>query len=465
MKRFGIEVGTVGPGTFEVHISVPGEITFNESTLAHIVPGISGIVREVDGDIGDAVTAGEAIAWLESTELGGAKVKYLSRLSELSCCAIELVRAQEIHDNTLKLLETLKISPSLEDLRSLNGSGMGMNRSLLVSSYAEFTFARDAYLREKDLFEKKISSKEDFLKAESAFKKADAKYVATQDSVNFDINRNLLEAKQAQDVQEIELKAAERLLYVLGLNTEDINDLKALSTNKPSQSNQEEQCSDPNCTECALEGAAGSSDINVTNEKLAWYPIRAAFDGTIINRHITLGEFVSNASEIFVVADLTKVWLDLQIHQKDVAHVSKGQEVIISGKSGVSESKGVIDRVYPVIDGSSRTTVARVILDNTAGQFRPGMFVSADVQVEKHTAEVVVAKDSLQNVDDQTCVFVKDDHGFELRQVELGLSNDEFVEVVFGLESGEMIVTRNSFRLKAELEKAGGAHAGHGHAH
>jgi len=179
-----------------------------------------------------------------------------------------------------------------------------------------------------------------------------------------------------------------------------------------------------------------------------------------------LGEVVSNASDIFVVADLTTVWLDLQVHQKDVALISKGQEVIVLAKSGVSETKGVIDRVYPVINGSTRTTVARVVLDNSARQFRPGMFVTANVLVEKRSTEVVVAKSSLQSVDDITCVFVRDDHGFELRPVELGLSNDELVEVVSGLTAGETIVTKNSFRLKAELEKASGAgHAGHGHAH
>ena len=73
-------------------------------------------------------------------------------------------------------------------------------------------------------------------------------------------------------------------------------------------------------------------------------------------------------------------------------------------------------------------------------------------------------KSILQDVDDKTCVFIQNEQGFEARPVTVGWSNDECVEIVSGLRPGEKIVTKNSFRLKAELEKtAGGGHAGHAH--
>ncbi len=469
IKKYGIEVDMAGSGEFEVHLSVPGEITFNANKLAHIVPAVPGIVRQVVKNRGDAVVAGEVLAWLESTKLGGAKVDYLAKQSEISCCSIELTRAQEVYDNTVNLLETLKSSPSLETLRNMNGTAMGMNRSLLVSSYAEYIFARETYLREKDLYEKKISSKEDFLRSESAFKKADAQYAAMRDSVNFTVYRDLLEAKRAQNTREIELKAAEQLLYVLGLTAKDVNDLAVLSKNQGTPIEEEEECNDPNCAECAAKALAKGqeadiSDVRITNEKLAWYPIRSPFGGTIIEKHITLGEVVKDDSEIFVVADLNTVWVNLQVHQKDIGLIRKGQKVIISAKSSVPETKGVIDYVEPVVDGKTRTSLARVVLDNTSGQLRPGTFITAEVLVEKRKAELVVAKDILQDVDDKTCVFIQDEHGFEAHPVTIGWSNDKYVEIVSGLRAGEIIVTKNSFRLKAELEKtAGGGHAGHAH--
>ena len=462
VRKYGIEVERAGSGEFEVNLSVPGEITFNENKLAHIVPTVPGKVRQVLKNVGDTVVAGEVIAWLESTKLGGAKVDYLTKQSEVSCCSIELTRAQEVYNNTVKLLETLKDSPSLEVLRNINGSAMGMNRSLLVSSYAEYTFARETYLREKDLYEKKISSKEDYLKAESSFKKADAKYAALRDSVNFEVYLNLQEARRAQNTREIELKAAEQRLYVLGLTSEDVNNLTVLSKNWGAQI-EEEECNDPNCTECA---AKGESDISITDEKLAWYPIRSPFEGTIIRKHITLGEVVKDDAEVFVVADLKTVWVDLQIHLKDIGLIKKGQDVIISAKSNVPRTKGVIDYVEPIVDGKTRTSHARVIVENTSGELRPGTFVTADVLVNKRKAELMVAKNILQDIDDDTCVFVQNEHNFEARPVTVGWSNDKYVEIISGLQAGEKIVTKNSFRIKAELEKAAGSgHAGHGHAH
>jgi multidrug efflux pump subunit AcrA (membrane-fusion protein) len=353
----------------------------------------------------------------------------------------------------------------------MNGSAMGMNRSLLVSSYAEYIFAREAYLREKDLYVKKISSKEDYLKADSAFKKADAQYAAMRDSVNFEVYLNLQEAKRAQNTRMIELKASEQLLYLLGLTTEDVNDLAALSINPGGLATEVEECDDPNCTDCAAEALAkglGSdiSNLQVTNEKLAWYPIRSPFEGTITEKHITLGEVVKDDSEVFVVADLDTVWVNLQVHQKDIGLIRKGQKVMISSKSSVPETKGVIDYVEPVVDGKTRTSLARVVLDNTSGRLRPGTFITAEVLVEKRKADLVVAKDILQDIDDETCVFIQNEHGFEAHPVSIGWSNDKYVEIVSGLRPGEKIVTKNSFRLKAELEKtAGGGHAGHGHVH
>ncbi|HUU16798.1 MAG TPA: efflux RND transporter periplasmic adaptor subunit [Sedimentisphaerales bacterium] len=467
INEIGIELATAGGGKIEVSVSLPGEITFNANKLAHIVPTIPGIVRQVVKDVGDTVVAGEVIAWLESTELGEAKVQYLAKQSEVSCCSIELVRAQEVYDNTLKLLETLKSSPSLETLQKMNDSAMGMNRSLLVSSYAEFTFAKEAYLREENLYE--ISSKEDFLKAESTFKKADAQYVATQDSVNFEIQRNLLEARRAQHIREIELKAAERLLYILGLAAEDVNDLAALSKSQSPQAKEEEECNDPNCAECAAKAAAKDqvltvTDLRITNEKLAWYPIRTPFDGTIIDKHITLGEVVGDDAEVFVVADLSSVWVDLHVYPKDLMKIKKGQKVVISAGQTMPDAEGVISYVGPVVGTESRTALARVVLRNSSRVIRPGLFVTAKVAIDNVEADVIVPKDAIQTLEGKKCVFIKDEHGFEPSFITLGQSNAGYVQVTSGLNPGQQYVTNGAFELKSKIITSTlDSHAGHGH--
>jgi cobalt-zinc-cadmium efflux system membrane fusion protein len=469
INEIGIELATAGDGKLEVSVSLPGEITFNQNKLAHIVPTIQGIVRRVVKDVGDTVVAGEIIAWLESTKLGGAKVQYLARQLEVSCCSIELVRAQEVYDNTLKLLEMLKGSPSLETLRKMNGSAMGMNRSLLVSSYAEFTFAKETYLREKGLYEDKISSKEDFLKAESAFKKAEAQYIATQDSINFEVQRNLLETKRAQRMREIELKAAEQSLYILGLTPEDVKALAAQAKNQNLPATEEQECDDPNCAECAAK--AGSEDqllsvtgFPITNEKLTWYPIRSPFDGTIIDKHITLGEVVNDAADIFIVADLSTIWVDLHVYQKDLMKIKKGQKVIIFAGQTMPDAEGVISYVGPVVGAESRTALARVVLPNSTGVFRPGLFITAKVTVDDVEADVIVPERAVQTLEGKKCVFVKDEHGFEPSFITLGQSNAGYVQVTSGLNPGQQYVTKGAFELKATIVTSTlDSHAGHGH--
>ena len=466
ISAIGLETAIAGPGVIDVHISLTGEIKVNQDRMAHIVPTVPGIVRQVLKGIGDTVIAGEIIAWLESTEVGGAKLDYLTKQSEISCCSIETVRAEEVYDNTLKLLETLKSTPSLETLRNTDGGVMGNNRSQLVSAYAELIFARQSYLREKDLYEKKISSKDDFLSAQREFNKADAEYVALQDSISFQVKHDLLEARQAQQIREIELQAAIRLLYLHGLTAKDMEDLWSLAKDQNSQSTPQEECNDPDCTECAVEGhaSAGAEIIGIANEKIAWYPIRSPFEGTIINKHITLGEFVTEASDILIVADLSSVWIDLHVYPSDLMKIEKGQSVVISADQMPPGVEGVISYVGPVVGTESRTATARVVLPNSTGSLRPGLFVTAEVAIGGIEADVLVPKDVVQTLDGKKYIFIKDEHDFEPSFVRLGQSNTGFVQILSGLAPGQEYVTKGAFALKSKIATSTlDSHAGHGH--
>ena len=112
-EQYGIELATAGPGKIGTQLVLPGEVKLNEDRIAHIVPRAAGIVREVVKSVGDSVVAGETMAWIESAELGEAKVDYLSKWTELGSCKIDLARAEEIHDNTRSFLDLLKSNPSV----------------------------------------------------------------------------------------------------------------------------------------------------------------------------------------------------------------------------------------------------------------------------------------------------------------------------------------------------------------
>ena len=196
------------------------------------------------------------------------------------------------------------------------------------------------------------------------------------------------------------------------------------------------------------------------------FTVRAPFSGTIIRKHITTGEAVRGDTDIFTLTDMDTVWADLQVFQSDAGFLEVGQELEIRADHGMDPVLGRISVFNPVVDSDSRTSLARVVLENRSGRLRPGTFITARVAAGNHQADLVLKRDAVQEIDGDHFVFVRSPDGFEARRVELGRSNSEYAQITGGLETGELVAVRNSFMLKAELEKSDeGAHAGHGHSH
>lgn len=191
-----------------------------------------------------------------------------------------------------------------------------------------------------------------------------------------------------------------------------------------------------------------------SNESLTPYEVKALMNGTVIERHLVVGELIKEGITAFVIADLTEVWAELRIYQKDLGAVRKGQRAAIAAGHGVAEGQGQISYVAPMVDEKTRTGLARVVLPNPDGRWRPGLFVTARVTVDEIEAPLLIPKTALQTVEEKTCVFVQTEKGFEPRPVTLGRANDTSVEVTSGLSAGQRYVTQGAFTLKAELSKA-----------
>jgi len=128
------------------------------------------------------------------------------------------------------------------------------------------------------------------------------------------------------------------------------------------------------------------------------------------------------------------------------------------------DAEGVISYVGPVVGAESRTALARVVLPNTTGIFRPGLFVTAKVTVDDVEADVIVRKSAVQTFGGNKCVFIKDEHGFEPSFINIGQSNAEYVEVTSGLNAGQRYVIKGAFELKSKITTGTlDSHAGHGH--
>ncbi|MEZ6000998.1 efflux RND transporter periplasmic adaptor subunit [Hyphomonas sp.] len=185
--------------------------------------------------------------------------------------------------------------------------------------------------------------------------------------------------------------------------------------------------------------------------------------GKIIRRTVSLGETVSAGGEpMFVVIDDSVVWADIAVYKDDLGKVDAGLAVSLRRETGESLAEGTIATVLPIIDETSRTATARVIVDNADHRLKPGQFLTAHIETGGSETSVRVPSGAIVEVEGRQSVFVPTDDGFKPTEVMAGGSANGFTQVLSGLEAGDALVTDGAFTLKAQLEKDA---FGDGHAH
>jgi cobalt-zinc-cadmium efflux system membrane fusion protein len=200
-----------------------------------------------------------------------------------------------------------------------------------------------------------------------------------------------------------------------------------------------------------------------SDESLAPFEVRTLIPGTVIEKHIALGEAVSRDRDTFVIADLSTVWVELTVYQRDLERVRAGQSVRVFVGHDPWPDEGVLRYVTPIVNEATRTATARLELRNESGRWRPGMFVRGRILVGSARADVAVPETALHTYEGETVVFVETDEGFEPRPVQVGLRGEEIVAIDAGLTAGERYVSRGGFTIKAELGRESLGHAGHAH--
>jgi len=333
-------VAEVGGGVLSKRISVPGSIVPSGDHIARVAVRLLGTVAELRKRLGDPVEAGEVVAVIESREVADAKSEYLgARL-------------------VFELQQTL------------------FNRS-------------------SRLFEGKVLSENDYLRARTTFEDA-----------------------------RVKIETARQKLFALSLTADQIEAL-------PQQ----------------------------PVETLRRQELRAPITGRIAERRVELGSLVGREgqeSELFVIADLSVVWADLSVSPSDLSAIHEGQKIMLTG--GNESSPATIMFVSPLLDKETRAARVVASVDNAARKWRPGSFVTAEIPTDEAPAAIVVAKTALQTVKGDPVVFVRTEKGFEARKIAVGRQDARLVEVTEGLTSGERIATTNTFVLKAELGKAEAEH-------
>ena len=187
-------------------------------------------------------------------------------------------------------------------------------------------------------------------------------------------------------------------------------------------------------------------------------PVVAPFDGRIIARNLTKGEVVETTEKLFVVADLSDVWVTAVIPEKDIPYIRPDQtgtgqsvEVHVAAYPGQA-FQGRITYVGDVLDPATRTMRLRLELPNPERKLKPAMYATVRVYSEPEANALLIPESAVQRDRDRQFVFVEREPAiFEARDVKLGSSNGREIKVLDGLLEGEAIVTNGAFVLKSEL--------------
>lgn len=199
-----------------------------------------------------------------------------------------------------------------------------------------------------------------------------------------------------------------------------------------------------------------------TGQPLRSMPVRAPVRGYVARKSVLKGLFVTAGTEIFQLADLSTVWVLVDVYEADLARVRVGQKATFTSSSAPGKAyPGKVQFIYPALNVGSRTLQARVELPNPRLELRPGMF--GDVVLETSAEEaVVIPADALVDTGSHRYVFVDRGNGrFEPRAVRTGAAGDGKVAVLEGLAAGEKVVTKANFLLDSE-SRLRAAVEGHG---
>ncbi len=263
--------------------------------------------------------------------------------------------------------------------------------------------------------------------------------------------RQLSEAQAAQEESRIQLLGAQQTLANLGLNVQ-LEELLSLKADQLTE---------------RVQGLGLTSDLvreagNRTST-LNLFSLRAPIDGVVVERQLAIGEVVDRDVPLFRISDVERMWLDLDVRQDDIQYVEVGQKVaFFHGGRSQTPIEGAVSWIATEADDETRAVKVRVVVPNTNGLLRANTFGEGRIVLREETDAIVIPSEAIHW--DGCChvVFARDKHFFEpnspkffhVRKVRLGAQDGDYTEVIAGLVPTEVIASKNSVVLEAQLLKS-----------
>jgi cobalt-zinc-cadmium efflux system membrane fusion protein len=263
--------------------------------------------------------------------------------------------------------------------------------------------------------------------------------------------RQIHEAEAACQKAEIRLVGAQQTLVNLGL---------PIRTAEYSELNTEQIAQRIQVLGLPQE-IVGKLNSDSTTSNL--FPLRSPQDGVIIARTIVPGEVVDTNTTIFGVADVQQLWLILDVRQEDAQDLALGQKVLFRPSASHTEKEisGSVDWISTEADNVTRTVKVRANLPNQNGKVRANTFGTGRIVLRDDPHATVVPNEAVHSDGDCHIVFVRDKNYlrddaakfFHVRQVRIGTTNGDETEIIAGVLPGEVVASKNSAVLEAQLLK------------
>ncbi len=187
----------------------------------------------------------------------------------------------------------------------------------------------------------------------------------------------------------------------------------------------------------------------------AFLAVNAPLAGTVVERTAVLGEYAQAYQALFTVADLSTVWVETNLYDRDLADVAVGAPAIVTvGAYPGQRFDGKVTYIGNILDKDTRTAVARVEVANPDGRLKPGLFANVEIDKTRRQPALRLPENALVLLQGQMTAFVAHDGGFEPRPVEIGERSGGMVVVRSGLEAGDEVVVAGAYALKARLLKS-----------
>jgi len=270
------------------------------------------------------------------------------------------------------------------------------------TSAAEIKFNQATYDRTKLLVEKEISPAKNLQQAEH------------------DLDLAKANAANTISTAKVELANAKRHLMILGVS------------------------------ESAIDSMAKKQNLGSS-----LFPLVAPISGTVVERDGSIGATVGSDANVFKIVDLSSVWIDANVFEKDLNRIHMGESVKVTVPAIPNASfVGRVILISTVVDPDTRTVKVRTQVANPGGELKPDMFANVEIVTAAHTTAITIPLASVLDDGGKSVVFVQTDKGYEKREVTLGLKSDDRVEISQGLSVGDKVVTKGNYLLM-EQSKGG----------